>query len=176
MKKTILTILLCGVMVLGITGCGEKENKSTNDGNVQESQGNTIKTLSCEQLTDESNISSKYEGMTLKYDESKKEFIEYKIYNKMVFASDLKGMNEQQKDIFIKRISLCSSTELLYGDTVKSCDSNRNGDIVLSELYFNLDKFTAEDNGFTKKSTFEDVEQIVKEKFGSNYNTICITK
>lgn len=26
MKKTILTILLCGLMVLGITGCGEKKN------------------------------------------------------------------------------------------------------------------------------------------------------
>ena len=25
MKKTILTILLCGIMILGITGCGEKK-------------------------------------------------------------------------------------------------------------------------------------------------------
>lgn len=27
MKKTILTILLCGVMVLGITGCGNSKNR-----------------------------------------------------------------------------------------------------------------------------------------------------
>ena len=28
MKKTILTILVCGVMVLGLTGCGIFEEKS----------------------------------------------------------------------------------------------------------------------------------------------------
>ena len=27
MKKTILTILLCGTLILGLTGCGEAENK-----------------------------------------------------------------------------------------------------------------------------------------------------
>ena len=27
MKKTILTILLCGVMVLGMTGCGKQKNE-----------------------------------------------------------------------------------------------------------------------------------------------------
>lgn len=36
MKKTILTILLCGVMVLGITGCGEKVNKQDNQNNKTE--------------------------------------------------------------------------------------------------------------------------------------------
>lgn len=37
MKKTILTILLCGVMVLGITGCGKDEMKNA-EKDLQETQ------------------------------------------------------------------------------------------------------------------------------------------
>lgn len=36
MKKTILTILLCGVMVLGLTGCGKEVNKQDNQNNKTE--------------------------------------------------------------------------------------------------------------------------------------------
>ena len=31
MKKTIFTILICGVMILGLTGCNNSEKKDDND-------------------------------------------------------------------------------------------------------------------------------------------------
>ena len=46
MKKTILTILLCGVMVLGMTGCGKQKNEFDigNKSNIKISQNNVIMT------------------------------------------------------------------------------------------------------------------------------------
>ena len=44
MKKTILTILLCGVMVLGMTGCGKSKNEfDVGKSDVQISQNNDVK-------------------------------------------------------------------------------------------------------------------------------------
>lgn len=45
MKKTILTILLCGVMALGMTGCGKSKNEFDigNKSDVQISQNNDVK-------------------------------------------------------------------------------------------------------------------------------------
>ena len=45
MKKAILTILLCGVMVLGMTGCGKLKNEFDvgNKSDVQISQNNDVK-------------------------------------------------------------------------------------------------------------------------------------
>ena len=46
MKKTILTILLCGVMVLGMTGCGKQKNEFDigNKSDIKISQNNVIMT------------------------------------------------------------------------------------------------------------------------------------
>ena len=46
MKKTILTILLCGVMVLGMTGCGKQKNEFDigNKSDIKISQNDVIMT------------------------------------------------------------------------------------------------------------------------------------
>lgn len=46
MKKTILTIILCGVMVLGLTGCGNssKENVNSSDNNTTNNEEKSAKT------------------------------------------------------------------------------------------------------------------------------------
>ena len=47
MKKTILTILLCGVIVLGMTGCGKQKNELDigNKSDIKISQNDVIMTI-----------------------------------------------------------------------------------------------------------------------------------
>ena len=56
MKKTILTILLCGVMVLGITGCGKQKNEFDigNKSDIKISQNDVIMTIKEGTLTNKS--------------------------------------------------------------------------------------------------------------------------
>ena len=56
MKKTILTILLCGVMVLGMTGCGKQKNEFDigNKSNIKISQNDVIMTIKEGTLTNKS--------------------------------------------------------------------------------------------------------------------------
>lgn len=56
MKKTILTILLCGVMVLGMTGCGKQKNEFDigNKSDIKISQNDVIMTIKEETLTNKS--------------------------------------------------------------------------------------------------------------------------
>lgn len=56
MKKTILTILLCGVMVLGMTGCGKQKNEFDigNKSDIKISQNDVIMTLKEGTLTNKS--------------------------------------------------------------------------------------------------------------------------
>lgn len=53
MKKTILTILLCGVMVLGMTGCGKSKNEFDigNKSDIKVSQNDVIMTIKDGTLT-----------------------------------------------------------------------------------------------------------------------------
>ena len=56
MKKTILTILLCGVMVLEMTGCGKKKNEFDigNKSDIKISQNDVIMTIKEGTLTNKS--------------------------------------------------------------------------------------------------------------------------
>ena len=56
MKKTILTILLCGVMVLGMTGCGKQKNEFDigNKSDIKISQNDGIMTIKEGTLTNKS--------------------------------------------------------------------------------------------------------------------------
>ena len=56
MKKTILTILLCGVMVFGMTGCGKQKNELDigNKSNIKISQNDVIMTIKEGTLTNKS--------------------------------------------------------------------------------------------------------------------------
>ena len=56
MKKTILTILLCGVMVLGMTGCGKQKNEFDigNKSDIKNSQNDVIMTIKEGTLTNKS--------------------------------------------------------------------------------------------------------------------------
>lgn len=56
MKKTILTILLCGVMVLGMTGCGRQKNELDigNKSDIKISQNDVIMTIKEGTLTNKS--------------------------------------------------------------------------------------------------------------------------
>ena len=56
MKKTILTILLCGVMVLGMTGCGKQKNEFDigNKSDIKISQNDGITTIKEGTLTNKS--------------------------------------------------------------------------------------------------------------------------
>jgi len=56
MKKTILTILLCGVMVLGMTGCGKQKNELDigNKSDIKISQNDVIMTIKEGTLTNKS--------------------------------------------------------------------------------------------------------------------------
>ena len=56
MKKTILTILLCGVMVLGMTGCGKQKNEFDigNKSDIKISQNDVIMTIKKGTLTNKS--------------------------------------------------------------------------------------------------------------------------
>ena len=56
MKKTILTVLLCGVMVLGMTGCGKQKNEFDigNKSDIKISQNDVIMTIKEGTLTNKS--------------------------------------------------------------------------------------------------------------------------
>ena len=56
MKKTILTILLCGVMVLEMTGCGKQKNEFDigNKSDIKISQNDVIMTIKEGTLTNKS--------------------------------------------------------------------------------------------------------------------------
>ena len=56
MKKTILTILLCGVMVLGMTGCGKQKNEFDigDKSDINVSQNDVIMTIKEGTLTNKS--------------------------------------------------------------------------------------------------------------------------
>ena len=56
MKKTILTILLCGIMVLGMTGCGKSKNEFDigNKSDIKVSQNDVIMTIKDGTLTNKS--------------------------------------------------------------------------------------------------------------------------
>ena len=56
MKKTILNILLCGVMVLGMTGCGKQKNEfdTGNKSDIKISQNDVIMTIKEGTLTNKS--------------------------------------------------------------------------------------------------------------------------
>ena len=56
MKKTILTILLCGVMVLGMTGCGKQKNELDigDKSDIKVSQNDVIMTIKEVTLTNKS--------------------------------------------------------------------------------------------------------------------------
>lgn len=56
MEKTILTILLCGVMVLGMTGCGKQKNEFDigNKSDIKISQNDVIMTIKEGTLTNKS--------------------------------------------------------------------------------------------------------------------------
>ena len=56
MKKTFLTILLCGVMVLGMTGCGKQKNEFDigNKSDIKISQNDVIMTIKEGTLTNKS--------------------------------------------------------------------------------------------------------------------------
>ena len=56
MKKTILTNLLCGVMVLGMTGCGKQKNEFDigNKSDIKISQNDVIMTIKEGTLTNKS--------------------------------------------------------------------------------------------------------------------------
>ena len=56
MKKTILTILLCGVMLLGMTGCGKQKNEFDigNKSDIKISQNDVIMTIKEGTLTNKS--------------------------------------------------------------------------------------------------------------------------
>ena len=56
MKKTILNILLCGVMVLGMTGCGKQKNEFDigNKSDIKISQNDVIMTIKEGTLTNKS--------------------------------------------------------------------------------------------------------------------------
>lgn len=56
MKKTILTILLCGVMVLGMTGCGKQKNEFDigNKSDIKILQNDVIMTIKEGTLTNKS--------------------------------------------------------------------------------------------------------------------------
>ena len=56
MKKTILTILLCGVMVLGMTGCGKQKYEYAigNKSDIKISQNDGITTIKEGTLTNKS--------------------------------------------------------------------------------------------------------------------------
>lgn len=53
MKKTMLTILLCGSMVLGLTGCGKSKNEFDigNKSDIKISQNDVVMTIKEETLT-----------------------------------------------------------------------------------------------------------------------------
>lgn len=56
MKKTVLIILLCGVMVLGMTGCGKSKNEFDigNKSDIKVSQNDVIMTIKEGTLTNKS--------------------------------------------------------------------------------------------------------------------------
>ena len=56
MKKTILTILLCGIMVLGMTGCGKQKNEFDigNKSDIKISQNDVTMTIKEGTLTNKS--------------------------------------------------------------------------------------------------------------------------
>ena len=56
MKKTILTILLCGILVLGMTGCGKQKNEFDigNKSDIKISQNDVIMTIKEGTLTNKS--------------------------------------------------------------------------------------------------------------------------
>ena len=54
MKKTILTILLCGVMVFGMTGCGKQKNELDIGNKSKISQNDVIMTIKEGTLTNKS--------------------------------------------------------------------------------------------------------------------------
>ena len=56
MKKAILTILLCGVLVLGMTGCGKSKNEFDigNKSDIKVSQNDVIMTIKDGTLTNKS--------------------------------------------------------------------------------------------------------------------------
>ena len=56
MKKTILTILLCGVMLLGMAGCGKSKNEFDigNKSDIKVSQNDVIMTIKDGTLTNKS--------------------------------------------------------------------------------------------------------------------------
>lgn len=86
MKKKLLAFLLCGVMVLGITGCGnekkENQNNSNNDSNVSGAK-NTV--LTC---TYEEEAENEYESNT----KSTEEFT----YTKDMILVSVKTIREEE--------------------------------------------------------------------------------
>ena len=109
MKKGILTILLCGVMVLGMTGCGKQKNEFDigNKSDIKISQNDVIMTIKEGTLTNKSatliltNNSDRKIQYGSPYEiEIKKNDEWYKINAKLNFTLQLFILESKEKNEF----------------------------------------------------------------------------
>lgn len=107
MKRMILTILLCGVMVLGITGCG----KSTTE-------------VSTDELNDVNNqIIEYFSSSNVEYDNLSFNYVD--LTNKKVIVG-LQDNSKEQQDKFRKLVIDSELIEFIKGDKLMDADDYNN--------------------------------------------------
>lgn len=163
MKKRVLGLLLVSCLLL-TAGCGDKENKESKKDDKQE---NTIKTISCVNELEKSEIEKDENGNSImgiqgqkaeyKYDTKKNELTEMiaSVYVKFENATD---------DYISKKADEAKSTCDLFKDSddIKNCKIKTDGSKV--EVYMEADIEKALDGeDISKTSSFEEIEKYVKE-------------
>lgn len=103
MRKTILTIILCGIVVLAITGCGEKKKENANPENyiiVDKTQEQTE--LSCNDVLEKFYTDANYSYywncgkdnyVVVRYKDGKEITVSDSLKNNTITISDLDRFN-----------------------------------------------------------------------------------
>ncbi len=164
MRKRVLGLLLVSCLLL-TAGCGDKENKETKK---DEKQENIIKTISCVNESEKSEIDKDDEGNTImgiqgqkteyKYDTKKNELTE-------VTASVYVKFENASEDYISKQAEEAKSTCDLFkdDDTMKNCEIKKDGDKVEVYMVADIDNIL-DGEDISKTASFEDIEKYVKEE------------
>lgn len=163
--KKYLAIMMCAGLLLTATGCGEeKEEEVSKKDNtkVEEKEKTKNKVLSC---------SKSYEDQmsmeaTFVYDLEGKKISDASISYTIKFDEDEVG------DITDEYVNeLCD--EFKGDESIKSCKAKLNGNKVLADVEYDVDKFDEDEDSFTKDTPIEELKKIMEAEEDEEDSPIC---
>lgn len=170
--KKYLVMMLCAGMLFAATGCGDekKEEKKDSDTKQTETTKDNEKEKS-QVLKCSSSIEDIMDmDVLVTYDKDGKTIQSMSYVMKVDVEDELEELEELTKEEIANEI--CGEVDF---DSVKSCDAKLNGNKVVANIEFDVDKITEDSDEFefNKNTAIEDLKEILAD---DDYTTCEIEK